>query len=365
MIFRNILDALRKRVPGRGKGVSQEPLSLEEKLVQDYDLYLVDLHDELPDLLAERDAMRAAWRDGDFDAYHRAFEAARAGGVIAGNGKPLYALVHDWFHEPFLALPEDEESVSVQEDELAPFRAFFHRSPSAFSAATYADAMRAMAFVRRGSAWGHEVRGDQWQSYQTLLREADDVLDSHRDPADFSWRMSDYRRSANEGNFETFKARFERVWLMDRYNIDLCRSHARMIMPRWLGRDEHDLENFARRAAELTSDRFGLGFYALIHQANTEVGDHELEDTLCDPDLVKQGFEDLLARFPAPSVMNLYADALEWMGDTEALADLLESRFRVMVPQVWYGETRSDKISYLFATLLEAADVLEERRAAR
>lgn len=362
MIFRNILDAVRKRVPGRGNGVSREPLSLEEKLVQDYDLYLLDLHDELPDLMAERDAMRAAWRNGDFEAYQQAFEAARASGAIAENGKPHYSLVKDWFLEPFLALPEDEENAQAQEDELAPFRAFFHRSPSAFSAATYADALRVMAFVRRGSAWGRDVSGEQWQSYEALLREADDVLDSHPDPSDFSWRMSDYRRSANAGNFETFKARFERVWLMDRYNIDLCRSHARMIMPRWLGRDEHDLEAFARRAAELTKDRFGFGFYALIQQANTDVGDHELEDTLCDPDLVKQGFEDLLARFPAPSVMNLYADALEWMGDTEALADLLENRFRVMVPQIWYGETRSDKISYLFATLLEAADALEERR---
>jgi hypothetical protein len=222
-----------------------------------------------------------------------------------------------------------------------------------------------MAFVRRGTAWARDVQADQWQGYEALLGEADAVLDSHPDPADFSWRMSDYSRSANTGDFDIFKARFERAWLMDRYNIDLCRSHARMIMPRWLGRDEHDLENFARRAADLTRDRFGLGFYALIQQANTEVGDHELADTLCDPDLVKQGFEDLLARFPAPSVMNLYADTLEWMGDTEALADLFESRFRVMVPQIWYGETRSDKISYLFATLLEAAEVLEARRAAR
>ncbi len=63
--------------------------------------------------------------------------------------------------------------------------------------------------------------------------------------------------------------------------------------------------------------------------------------------------------------MNAYADMLEWMGDTEALADLLETRFRVIVPDVWYGETRSDRISYVFDTLLEAAEVLEQRKAAR
>ncbi|WP_119256027.1 hypothetical protein [Shinella zoogloeoides] len=366
MGFKDIFSAWRNRNAARPTGGGgEEPLSLEGSLVRDYDLYLVELHDELPDLVPQRDAMRAAWSLGDFEAYHQAFETARASGIIAANGKPLHALVRDWFLESFPGLPDDADAAPPQGDMLAPFRAFFERSPSAFSAATYADALRTAAFMRRGTAWGHEVTADQWKGFEALLKEADAVLDSHADPKDFSWRMSDYRRSANEGSFETFKARFERAWLLDRYNIDLCRAHARMILPRWLGRNARDLEDFARRAAELTGDRFGLGFYALIHQANTDVGDHQLADTLCDPALVKQGFEDLLTRFPAPSVMNLYADMLEWMGDTEALADLLETRFRVMVPQIWYGETRSDKISYLFATLLEAAEVLDERRAAR
>jgi hypothetical protein len=34
---------------------------------------------------------------------------------------------------------------------------------------------------------------------------------------------------------------------------------------------------------------FGLGFYALIQQADTDVGEHALDDTLCDPDMAKQG----------------------------------------------------------------------------
>ncbi|MDX3975709.1 hypothetical protein [Shinella sp.] len=360
MGFKDIFSTLRNRMFGRAERAPAEPLSPQELLVRDYDLYLVDLYDELPDLVPQRDAMRIAWGNGDFEAYQRAFEAARAGGMIAQSGRPHYSLVKDWFFEPFLELPDEE--APAHEEMLKPFRAFFQRSPSPFSAATYADALRVTAFARRGTAYGRFVRPEQWKSYEELLKEADEVLDSHPDPENFSWRMSDYRRAANEGSFETFKARFERAWLLDRYNVDLCRAHARMIMPRWLGRDAQDLEDFARRAVELTRERFGYGFYALIQQANTDVGDHELADTLCDPALVKQGFEDLLARFPAPSVMNLYADMLEWMGDTEALADLLETRFRVMVPQIWYGETRGEKISYIFDTLLEAAEVLEQRR---
>ena len=66
------------------------PLSPEEQLVRDYDLYLVDLHDEMPSLIPQRDAMRTAWLKGDFEVYQQAFEAARESGVIADNGKPLY-----------------------------------------------------------------------------------------------------------------------------------------------------------------------------------------------------------------------------------------------------------------------------------
>ncbi len=335
--------------------------SPHERLVRDYDLYLVELHDEMPHLIPQRDAMRAAWHRRDFTAYQQAFESARRNGGIAENGKPHYSLVKEWFLDEFLTLADDEAGPR-HEELLQPFEAFYRQHPSPFSASVYADALRVTAFAWRGTAYADRVREDQWEKYETCLEKADSALDRYPNADDFAWRISDYRRTANAGSFESFQDRFEAAWAMDRYNIDLCRSHARMIMPRWLGRDESDLETFARRAAELTKDRFGLGFYALIYQSNTEVGSHELADTLCDPDLVKQGFEDLLARFPAPSLVNCYADMLEWMEDTEALADLLQSRFRVIVPQIWYGDTRGDKIAYAFDTLLDAADVLKQRK---
>ncbi|MFK0206332.1 hypothetical protein [Agrobacterium sp. NPDC090283] len=364
MGFKDILGILRDRMlPRRRAASADQNLSPHERLVRDYDLHLVELHDEIPRLIPQRDAMRAAWRRRDFLAYHQAFEAARQADGIAENGKPHYSLVKEWFLDEFLTIPDDDDAGLRHETLLEAFEGFFRQHPSPFSAATYADALRMTAFTWRGTEYGHDVRQEQWQKYEAFLLKADEVLDSCPGPDDFAWRISDYRRAANDGSIEEFQERFEAAWAQDRYNIDLCRSHARMIMPRWLGRDEHDLEVFARSAAELTKDRFGLGFYALIQQANTEVGDHELAGTLCDPALVKQGFEDLLARFPAPSLVNYYADMLEWMEDKEALADLLQSRFRTIVPQIWYGDTREEKIAYAFDTLLEAAEVVDSRAA--
>jgi hypothetical protein len=61
MGFKDIFSAWRNRNASRPTGVGAlEPLSLEGSLVRDYDLYLVELHDELPDLVPQRDAMRAA-----------------------------------------------------------------------------------------------------------------------------------------------------------------------------------------------------------------------------------------------------------------------------------------------------------------
>lgn len=130
MGFKDIFARFRSRMSGAAPAT---PVSPEEQLVRDYDLYPVDLHDEMPGLIPQRDAMRTAWHKGDFEAYQQAFEAARASGVTADNGKPLYSLVKDWFLEPFMALPDDEAAATEHEDMLKPFRDFFHRCPSAFA----------------------------------------------------------------------------------------------------------------------------------------------------------------------------------------------------------------------------------------
>lgn len=363
MGWKDLVRSVRDKVLGeRATPEPAEELTNYQILLRDYDLHSVFLHDEIPRLYGERDAMRRAWQERDFAAYRSAFEAARAEGDLTENGKPRYLLVKDWFLEEFMAIPDSDDAGPRHEVLLNSFADYFRRDPSPFSAATYADALRVTAYAWRGTACAADVNMDQADQSRRFLRQADAVLDSQPDPQDFSWRASDFRRSAETGSFSEYQRRFEAAWALDRYNIDLCRSFARMIMPRWLGRDEHDLEVFARRAAELTKDRFGYGFYALIQAANTEVGEHEIEDTLCDPVLVKQGFEDLLARFPAPSNFNLYADMLEWMKDNEALADLLETRFRTIVPEIWYGDTIDDKFVYAFETLLEADEVLKARR---
>lgn len=335
-----------------------------ERMCRIYGLKFVDIHDEMPDLFPARDAMREAWERSDFLAYQNAFETARRGGRIAVNGKAEYLLVQDWFFEDLHRVKEDEAAAKLQSVRPA-FEAFLASEKSPFAAALLHDLLRSTAFALRGTGTVYDVTSDQRAGFHACMELADEALDSQRNMTNYSWLVSDYRRSANTGSLGTFQEKFERVWSIDRYNIDLCRSHARMIMPRWLGDSEHDLENFARRAAELTKDRYGYGFYAWIQQANTEVGAHELSDTLCDPELVKRGFEDLYERFPAQSVLNFYADMLEWMEDTETLADLLETRLRSVIPQVWYGDTMEEQFEYAFATLWEAHEVIEARAAAR
>lgn len=363
MSWKDLVRSLRDKVlGGRATPDPAEELTQYEILLKAYGIASIFLHDEIPRLYEERDAMRRAWQARDFSAYRAAFEAALAEGDLAENGKPRYALVKDWFLEEFTAIPDSDDAGPRHEALLDSFAAYFRREPSSFSAATYADALRVTAYAWRGTACAADVNLDQAEQFDKFLRRADAVLDSQPGPDDFAWRASDFRRGAETGSFSEYQRRFEAAWALDRYNIDLCRNFARMIMPRWLGRDAHDLEVFARRAADLTKDRFGYGFYALIQAANTEVGEHELEDTLCDPALVKQGFEDLVARFPTPSNFNLYADMLEWMNDTEALADLLDTRFRAIVPEIWYGDTLDDKFVYAFETLLEADEVLKVRR---
>lgn len=339
-------------------------LSHYERIVRDYDLTLIELDDEIPRLVPAREAMFAAWRDRDFAAYKAAFNTAHRSGEIVESGRPLYSLVKDWFFRELF--DSADEGGSRFAAAIRAFESFYTYAPSAFSAATFADVLRLVGYHVRGTDYITSTPGQSLGDLRSCLQASGALLDTfaREGETDFAWRLADARRAADQGDLAHFKQRFEAAWALDRYNVDLCRAHARMLMPRWLGRDAHDLEVFARQAMDLTKDRFGRGLYALIQQSNTDVGEHELEHTLCEPQLVKEGFDDLMQRFPAPSIVNLYADMLEWMRDEQGLADLLRDRYRVIVPQVWYGDTRADKIEYAFATLAEADEALTARAAA-
>ena len=108
-----------------------------------------------------------------------------------------------------------------------------------------------------------------------------------------------------------------------------------MLLPRWVGDGPQDVEVFARRVVSLTEARFGAGAYAFIYSVQAGVGGHEASDTLCDPDLLARGFEDLTARFPtSQSILNRYAMTMHWIGDHAAVYRV-QKRIDTITPNIW------------------------------
>jgi hypothetical protein len=86
---------------------------------------------------------------------------------------------------------------------------------------------------------------------------------------------------------------------------------ATSLFPKW-GGDARALDNYIVQATAQTRTLFGTGMYALLYSAAAN-GQYEhalFQDSFANWDKVKQGYEDLLARYPASNAKrNRYA----WM----------------------------------------------------
>lgn len=86
MGWKDLIAGLRRRISGSRQAAEEEELTPYEILMRDYDIHSIYLHDEQPDLIPQRDAMRRAWCKADFGAYQAAYVTARRQGDLTLSG---------------------------------------------------------------------------------------------------------------------------------------------------------------------------------------------------------------------------------------------------------------------------------------
>jgi len=288
--------------------------------------------DELGEHEATVRQVDAILQSGQIEKFEPLFRAVHGADQSLPSGCAVHeALIRRLFRTP-------SASPAEQEQYLAPFRAAFERAPSPFIAGLLGTALASCSDESRGADVADETSEEQWNAYFGRRAQARAVLDACPDVAGDCpiWRRADYDLALDEAQSRgAYDAAFERAWALDRHNLNLCASHGIMLLPRWVGEGPQDLEVFARRAVSLTEARFGAGAYAFIHSVQAGVGSHEASDTLCDPDLLVHGFEDLTARFPtSQSVLNRYAMTMHWIGD-QAAVYRVQKRIDTITPNIW------------------------------
>lgn len=344
-------DAIRDKVNGARR--ARRFAAGRKRLMKEHGYAILPLREEPPGFRDERDRI-ALWQSQDcLERFEPLYAAAAREDAMLCNGLKLYLFQWNTLFDDF---GDDGDDCDRR---CAPFAAWWERTHSPLSAAAYAKALHHTAFAYRGGGTVDETSETQWAGFNARLEQGREILAASAEHAGdlLPWHWPHYDLAQHQGgSFEEFHASFMRAWSLDTSNWTLCRSHGVRLLPRWYGEDARDLEHFARHAASLTQDRFGAGMYALIYERGYHIGAHEIGDTVCDIELFKRGFEDLVERYPCQSLYNRWASGLYFAEQYRSCERVFKTRIKAIVPEIWSGDDRDEQIKDALDTFYVVTD---------
>jgi hypothetical protein len=314
------------------------------RFLQKHDIGVISMFDEDPAFAPHKAAVDTVLASGRFEDFIGLNDAAFAGGLMLANACPVHKLQRDYLWIRLDGGPGGNQHGAALWDEA------YRRKPHPAVAAMLAYSLASVGWEHRGYNFDGPASDQDHALWREFGARARDIMQRHEQdgPSSRTWRRLRFSLSVGEDITRAeLDARFAATWADDRRDTGLLAGHANALLPRWFGENEGDLDRFARQVSEETKDVFGTGAYALIYGFNTSTGSHEPEDTLVDPVLLIESFEDLVQRFPAPGILNLYVKTLAWLGDDRSLnkaCAIARNRMKMIVPEVWDGDTFAEKL---------------------
>lgn len=274
------------------------------------------------------------------------YEGAWASRERMLDGRPLYTAILRWI------LVTDGNSRSPLKKFLPAFDAEYQKTPTPFWGALYASALQDVGADLRGTKWAHEVTRTQWRGLHEMNALALDVLEAtaaHPDaPLHFAWMEAAHHSTLSGHMDRDPQQTWAALYALDPTNLAIVGGRGVQLLPRWHGRSTTDAERFARQAMEATRDEYGTGAYAAVLTDFANISHHTAADSHIDRDLLRQAYEDLLARFPGSvRILNEYANTMSWLDDEPAVWHVYEGHgLRAIVPERWGGDSDATGMSY-------------------
>lgn len=262
---------------------------------------------EPPAMAAARDAM---WW-GDFAALDKQNAHLRQPGRIGADGVSELSQFHDGVALVFDYRVKNPEPYMKELDALTLEWAKQHPG-SGLAHALHARALLAHAQSYRGRSVASEVPPEAWAPYRDYLKQAATYLKDHADVAltdSYSHFVLISIGRHLGWDPEQLAAVVEAGLARNPEDDDLHFAMAYTLLPKWTG-DARILDAYIRHATEQTRARFGWGMYARLYAeaVQDQFGTNLFENSLADWGKMKQGFEDLQAKYPAsPKRLNRYA----------------------------------------------------------
>lgn len=258
----------------------------------------------------EAAAEEALWW-GDFGALERQNALYKQPDRFEPDGTSQLALFRDGLGTVFKNHVDNAEVYLQEMDRLTLEWAVQHpESPLAHI--LHADALVEHGWSYRGGSFAKDVPPEAWKEFHAYLRRAVDYLHAHADVALTDSYAHSVLLQAGRGlgwNSEQMAAIANDGLRRNPDDIELYFDVLASLLPKW-GGNARAVDNFINQAAERTRAKHGMAMYARLYSsaAEDEFGQALFEDSFADWSKMKQGYEDLFARFPAsPARLNRYA----------------------------------------------------------
>lgn len=256
-------------------------------------------------------AARDAFWNGDLAELERQNADLRQPGRIAKDGASQIAQFRRGLNAIFNNKVENAEAYFKELDLLTLQWANAHPT-SAFAHALHAQSLVEHAWSYRGGGYVKEVPPEAWQDFHAYLQRAAGYLKAHAEVAlsdSYAHKVLLLIGKGQNWRNEQMLAVAKEGLKRNPDDTDLYFQVLDSLLPKW-GGSPRAVDDFIKYAAEQTKDRVGQGMYTRMYlaAADDEFGHALFEVSYADWGRMKQGFEDLLARYPDnASRLNSYA----------------------------------------------------------
>jgi hypothetical protein len=233
---------------------------------------------------------------------------------------------------------EDRDaSFEAIEGRIREWASKFPESPTAHIA--HSQVLIERAWAHRGSGYARSVKPEAWAPFEHYIAMAKANLEKFKSVAsvDPKWYevMMLIARAENWARSE-FDALLNAALEREPLFYQTYFSALQYLLPKWHG-DIQEIEDFAQDAVARTRNQEGFGMYARIYwfASQTQFKNDIFNNSLVEWSQMKEGFEDVISRYPDAWNLNNYARFACLAGDKPKTMELLRRIESSVIAEAW------------------------------
>lgn len=295
---------------------------------------------ELPQRARIQHESRMAFLDEDFrklEAMHREYLEKKSR-TPSGIWKltVFYSGIGELLHDARRS-PAREQQFASHERRLQRWIKQFPESPA--PRIVHALLLGERGWAIRGSGYARTVPAEAWAPFRRYIALSRQYLEEHKSVAskDPRWYQAMLQNARAEGwDDQEYGKLLDEALAREPLFYQTYFEALENLLPKWHG-DAGRIERFAREAVRRTSAQEGRGMYARIYwfAAQTEYGNDLFAKSLAAWPRMKEGFDDVVARFPDTWNLNNYAKFACLASDKATTKALLERIGADVVRAAW------------------------------